>query len=45
VTAYLLHNGLASYSSLARLSVSDTEPQGNRVLIGRRVSGGRREAE
>ena len=43
VTAYLLHNEPTSYSSLARLKISDLEPERKRVLTGRSVSGGRRE--
>ena len=43
LTACLLHNEPTSYSSLARLKISDLEPERKRVLTGRSVSGGRRE--
>ena len=44
LTACLLHNDPASYSSAARLSVYDAEPQRKRVRNGRLVAGGRPEA-
>jgi hypothetical protein len=44
LTACLLHNDPASYSSAARLSVFDAEPQRKRVRNGRPVAGGRPEA-
>ena len=43
VTACLLHNEPTSYSSPARLRISDPESKRKRVLIGRIVGGGRRE--
>ena len=43
VTACLLHNEPTSYSCLARLSPSGTQPKRKRVWIGRIVRWGRRE--
>ena len=44
VTACLLHNDPASYSYVARLSVSDVKPKRKRVRNGRPVACGRPEA-